>query len=116
MKVRLFEQSIRVRLSQSEVAKLAATGQLSETLSFAGGGTLEYAIESGPALEASLQGSKLAITLPADRALRWATDSEVAISGVSGGVQISVEKDFQCLHGPESENPDAFPNPARINH
>ncbi len=112
MKLRLFDQSIRVRLSRPEVALLAEAGRLSERLAFPTGQALEYALETGPALAVSFEGACLAITLPAGETKHWAESAAVAISGASGPLRISVEKDFQCLHGPESENADAFPNPA----
>jgi len=112
MKIRLFDQSIRARLSQSEVAHLAEAGRLSERLSFAAGQALEVAIEFGTSIAASFDGARLVITLPVGQTKQWAADDEVAISGASGTLKISVEKDFQCLHGPERENADAFPNPA----
>ncbi len=112
MKLRFFEQSIRVRLSQSEVARLAQTGRLSERLAFPEGQTFDYAVETGPKFGVSFANSQLAVTLPTNETKEWAANAVVTISGSSGPLTISVEKDFQCLHGPESENADAFPNPA----
>ena len=112
MKLRFFDQSVRVRLSQPEVARLAETGRLSERLAFAAGQTLEYTVQTGTALAVAFDQAGIVITLPAAETARWAGNSETAISGASGPLNVSVEKDFQCLHGPESENADAFPNPA----
>ena len=112
MKLRFSDQSVRLRLSRPEVARLAGEGRLSERLTFPAGQTLEYSVETGPALAVSFDSARLAITLPAGEARNWAQGDAVAISGASGPLKISVEKDFQCLHGPESENADAFPNPA----
>jgi hypothetical protein len=42
MKLRFHENSLRLRLSQSEVARLAETGRVENTVSFAPGQVLVY--------------------------------------------------------------------------
>ena len=112
MKLRVFDNSLRVRLSQSEVSRLAETGRITERISFIGGQNLEYTVQTGSALSASFDGVRIAVTLPAAEAAQWSSNHQVAVEGTAGPLKISIEKDFQCLHGPDSVNPDAFPNPA----
>ncbi len=116
MKVRLADNSIRIRLSQSEVAALADSRPIEEKLEFAGGQTLEYSIGTGAELGASFDGRRIAIVLPEGQVRGWAAGSEVGIAGSSGALKVLIEKDFQCLHGPEAGNADAFPNPAAKSH
>lgn len=50
------------------------------------------------------------VLLPGACVLAWAESDQVSIAG-HGPVQVLVEKDFQCLHGPDRRDPDAWPNP-----
>jgi hypothetical protein len=52
------------------------------------------------------------VVLPTPVVTQWATSEQVSIEGPrNSGVQILVEKDFQCLHKPSERDPDAYPNP-----
>jgi hypothetical protein len=114
MKLRIHANSVRLRLSRSEVARLTETGRLEEKLDFPGGARLIYAIESGdvPVPQASFDAATIRVKLPRDWVDRWATTGEVGISGecVFDGhvLAVLVEKDFQCTHA--DPDPDAYPN------
>jgi hypothetical protein len=114
MKLRIHANSLRLRLSRSEVARLTETGRLEEKLEFPGGARLTYAIESGDVSvpQASFDATTIRVTLPRNWVERWATTGEVGISGkcVFGGhvLAVLVEKDFQCAHA--DPDPDAYPN------
>jgi len=114
MKLRFHNQSLRLRLSQSEVARLVETGAVRETLPFPGGQTLEYSLETGPvsAIAASFEDGRITVKLPATEARGWAESDRVGIETADGPLRLYIEKDFQCLHGPEKDNADAFPNPS----
>lgn len=111
MKLRLHSDTLRLRLSQSEVARLAAGERVQETLSFPGNLRLKYAIELGPALQVTFDGWRIIVTVPGARAKHWAESADVGISGADGPLKLLIEKDFQCLHGPDVGSLDAFPNP-----
>jgi hypothetical protein len=111
MKLRLHSDTLRLRLSQSEVARLGAGERVEDIVSFPGDRTLEYAIEPGAVLSAMFDGRRVTVTVPAAQAKHWAENSEVGISGSDGPLKILIEKDFQCLHGPEATNVGLFPNP-----
>jgi hypothetical protein len=52
------------------------------------------------------------VVLPRAVAAAWAESSQVNIEGPgNSGVQILVEKDFQCLHKPGERDPEAWPHP-----
>jgi hypothetical protein len=53
--------------------------------------------------------------LPRAVATAWAESSQVSLEGSGGvGLQILVEKDFQCLHKPGERDPDAYPHPLAV--
>ncbi len=122
MKLRLRENSIRLRLLQSEVAHLRETGNVSEQIVF---GTnpaenLVYSLRvSADANEISAQMMKnqIEIFLPLDMAENWADTNEVGLYaeqqiGDLMTLKIIVEKDFVCVDRPADEdNKDAFPHP-----
>lgn len=113
MKLRLHENSIRARLSRREVEQFAEAGRVEDALDFGDGALLCYVVEasSTEAPHATLVDSVIRIELPAKDADEWARGDRVGISGTHGPVSILVEKDFQCLHGADEPDADAYPNP-----
>jgi len=114
MKIRIKGNSIRFRVTQTEVAQLAAGAALRDTTEFAPGRQLTWVLESSACveMESSLDGATVSVRLPASAVGDWArTDSE-GLYGRSGALDISVEKDFRCLHRAGSpDDVDAFPRP-----
>jgi hypothetical protein len=112
MKLRLHANSLRLRLSQSEVARLAETGRLDDSVTFAPGQILSYSVESGAAdaVAASFDNNRIRVVLPEAQAKHWIESEQEGI-GSDAGLRIQVEKDFECLHKPAEEDADTFPNP-----
>lgn len=113
MKLRLHAGSLRLRLSQSDVARLRDTGKVEEAIFFAPGSALSFGIEAGPvsAIDATLKGGDLRVTLPVAVANQWAESDQTGLEASTGTLKIVVEKDFQCLHREPEPGEDAFPNP-----
>lgn len=118
MKLRFHGNTLRLRLSQSDVARLVETGRVEEQVTFGAGQRLEYAIETGVVeageageMRASFEDGRIRVTLESPAAKRWIEGSEAGIEGKTGPLHILVEKDFQCLHGDAEQDADAFPNP-----
>jgi hypothetical protein len=112
MKLRLNGNTLRLRLSQSDVTRLAATGAVRETVTFAQG-TLTYILESGPAAAvlAAFEDGQIRVVLPLSHVTHWIESDQVGIEGSDGPLSVLVEKDFQCLHPESPMDADAFPNP-----
>jgi hypothetical protein len=107
--------SLRVRLRQSEIARLRDHGAVEESVSFQSGATLVYRILSGrqtEGLQADFDGGLVTVHISADSAQAWASSDEVGVYAQNGGLRIAIEKDFRCLMRAEDE-PDAFPRPAQ---
>ncbi len=115
MKLRFQNDSMRLRLSQSEVARLKETGRVENTVAIAPGQALVYSIETAPvgSVAATLEGGRIRIVVPVAAAHEWIDSDQTGIEGVSSSLQILVEKDFQCLHKSSPSDADAFPNPLR---
>ena len=116
MKLRLRGDSIRLRLTRSEVADLVAKGAVVETTRLPAGPGISYQLRAdatGRALGATFEAGVLAVAVPKSVAEAWAASEEVAIGGelpVAGGIlTVLVEKDFPCLTARAGEDDsDAF--------
>jgi hypothetical protein len=117
LKLRLSANAIRVRLNRREVDRFATEGRVGEEITFAGGSRLNYALVASAAagsVMANFDGGSLVIEIPETRGMEWACSEQVAIDAAPAeGPKILIEKDFQCLHGREAPDAEAFPNPAR---
>jgi hypothetical protein len=121
MKLRIKGNSIRLRVSRSELARLQAGGRIEETIHFtaAPGATLTYALES--AIKASpvtvrYESREVTVILSEERARIWAAQSEVGVyttldMGSAGSLEVVVEKDFACIDRSNEDNSDTFANP-----
>ena len=114
MKLRLQGNSVRLRLTRSEVERLRDQGSVEEAVDF-GGEVFRYRLESrtepGSAQAAFCRGV-LTVSLSKDAARVWANSDEVGIYAQSGALAVSLEKDFRCLtRAPELQEPDAYPHP-----
>ncbi len=122
MKLRLRENSIRLRLLQNEVRQLRETGNLSERITFGVNPTetLTYTLRISSEAEkifAQMMNNQIEIFLPINVAENWATTNEVGLYetqkiGDLSELQIIVEKDFVCVDRPlDEDNKDALPHP-----
>lgn len=113
MKLRIQDNSLRLRLTQREVTRLKVDGFVEAEIRFRPDRALRYSVHSSESLESvavDYSGNRVRVFLPRLCVHAWATSDQVAIAG-NGRVQVLVEKDFQCLHGPDRWDPDAWPNP-----
>ena len=120
MKLRIQGNSIRYRVTQSDVARLLASKRIEDTIYFTadGSGQWTYAIEAGEGSSLQLQHrpSEVVVVLPAGMVTAWARSETVGIYetlelGVHGTLSVMIEKDFACLDRSEEENRDSYPNP-----
>ena len=119
MKLRIHGNSLRLRLNQSEVAQFSKTGFVEDSIQFGPGANFAYALESLSSLsspQALFANGFLRIQVPRADSTDWACSDRVGITGeqpLESGKRLSIliEKDFQCLHGDDERDPNAFPNP-----
>ncbi len=120
MKLRIRDNSVRLRLTQTEVDVLRQEGIVSARTDFPGGREFRYEIESSPASvtpAAFLSDNVLTVRLPETSVLAWATTEQVSIKGEQlldegENLTILVEKDFCCLAPREGEDEsDIYPHP-----
>ena len=100
MKLRIRGNSLCLRVSKTELAKLAETGKAEDAMRFSSEQSLRYGIEVRPtgAVTATFAGSAILVTLPKARLDLWLRPDEVSVEGsqpIGGGkvLQIVLEKD-----------------------
>ena len=120
MKLRVLDNSIRLRLTRKEVDLASRDGLVKGRIAFAGSNSFEYVLESSPATvkpEAHISNNVLTVRIPEAEILEWASTEQVSIASeqvVDNGAQLKilVEKDFACLAPREGEDEtDMFPHP-----
>jgi hypothetical protein len=122
MKLRIRGNSIRLRLGQSEVARMITRGVVEESTTFdvARRQRLEYVLCSAPdspAVTATFDDGRVVVRVPTEQVRLWGVTDQVAINAVQtasdGGVlKILIEKDFECIDAPVGESQDdAFRRP-----
>jgi len=120
LKLRIRDNSIRLRLSQTEVDIVNSDGLVKGQVQFAGSISFDYVLESSPATvkpEAHISNNVLTVRIPQMDVNQWAESEQVSISSeqiLDDGalLVILVEKDFACLAPREGEDEsDLFPHP-----
>jgi hypothetical protein len=121
MKIRIQGNSIRVRTSRGEAARLADGHAIEQQTMFSGEAKLVCSVtpvENAPAASVKFDGTTIAIELPLDEVTRWASSEKVGIErdlriDAENSLRLLVEKDFECLHSETDAAEDSFPHPAR---
>ncbi len=126
MKIRIKDNSLRLRLTQGEVKTMEEDGKVAAQIQF--GPTAEhilrYSLEkvaiAAPQVE--YDASAIRVMLPIDQANLWATSDQISIATVIPiadqlHLDLLIEKDFKCLTvRPGEDESDMFPNPDAAKH
>ena len=123
MKLRLKNNSARLRLTQTETARFAETGRVEETIEFGLKARQQfiYALEAASEIEeiqATFENNRITVLIPKRRADEWTRTAQVAMEAeqtIGGGksLRLLIEKDFACLEARAGEDDrDAFPHPS----
>ncbi len=118
MKLRIQGNSLRLRLSQSELTQFAAHGTCEDHIDFPGK-HLRFGLQRESKIHAPLctfDKHGIWVYVPTDWADTWIHEEEVGFSheqvNDSGEtLHLLVEKDFQCLHRKDVDQSDLFANP-----
>lgn len=121
MKLRLKDNSLRIRLTRLEVTSLGHFNPVVSSIML-GSSRLTYAVEISllsDTIHVSFADNIIRVIIPAAQASAWSTSSLVGLYaeqlvGHSQTIKILIEKDFFCLkprsHEQENEA-DMYPNP-----
>jgi hypothetical protein len=118
MKIRIKGNSIRIRLTKTEVNTISIAGYLQEETSF-GNDSFIYAlqrVEKGNALSAKLEQNKITLFVPAALTKDWPVNSIISFDAhmpIAGDktLYLLLEKDFVCLDHTTEDQSDNYANP-----
>ena len=121
MKLRIKGNSLRLRVTPSEVKQLLRDGVIREHVQFTADSRdrLMYAVISslsGATTTVAYQLGNITVSVPELQLKEWANSEEVGLYadvalGDGKGLSVSIEKDFACLDRSDADNEDTFPNP-----
>ncbi|MCF0042821.1 DUF7009 family protein [Dyadobacter fanqingshengii] len=120
MKIRIQRNSVRFRLSRTDIETLSIEGYLEEVTPF-GDTNFIYAVKKSAGiseLSAEFQNGKILLQLPEHLTQGWADNNVVGHSGeMSVGkidtLKLLIEKDFKCLDNVTEDQSDNYENPAK---
>lgn len=116
MKLRIQGNSIRFRLTQSEVTDFGKKGSCLAVVQFPNSDDLTYQLTIADEMDSSFSDNQISICLPEASVKSWIQSDQVGIKGelpLENGDKLSilVEKDFKCLTERAEDESDMFPNP-----
>jgi hypothetical protein len=124
MKLRIKDNTLRLRVSRSDLDLLIQNGRVNSTIYFSGNAEDKwtYAIEMRSNMDSATlryRPTEVLVLVPDADAKAWAGSDQVGIyascqlgQGQRQRLEILVEKDFACLDLSDAQNEDTFPNPA----
>ncbi len=117
MKIRIKGNSVRFRITKSEVEALCRIGEFREETRFRTN-IFSYAVvrSSRPGMQAEFTKDGVTLYVNEDRLLGWETNEKVGFeeivnTGDGSSLHLLLEKDFVCLDRREEDQSDNYPNP-----
>jgi hypothetical protein len=112
MKIRIKGNSLRYRLTKSDVAAIIKDGRLEERTEF-GHQALIYGVQTTTDydLSATFHENRITLFVPHTMIDKLANTDEVGFENEQGKLFLLVEKDFTCLDNVEEDQSDNYPNP-----
>ena len=121
MKLRIRGNTLRLRVSKSELAAVLERGAVQDAIRFGPRARLKYRLEvaADGRFGAEFAGDSITVRAPRAAVAKWGRDEEVSMRGkqrIGRGATLAilVEKDFECLKPRAGdEATDLFVNPAK---
>jgi hypothetical protein len=119
MKIRLNGNSIRYRLSKTDIANFGEHGLIEEKTEFPNNKSFYYCLQKKEGIkniEATFSENRICIFVPEIIAAEWTTtdvvgfDSKMSL-GEEKELLLLIEKDFVCLDQTWEDQHDNYPNP-----
>jgi hypothetical protein len=121
MKLRIKGNSLRIRLTKTEVGTIATTGYLEEETWF-GNNRFVYAlqrVDEGDKLTAALEENKMTMFVPGSLTKDWPAnnivgfDANIPLTG-NKSLYLLLEKDFICLDETTEDQSDNYEHPGMV--
>jgi hypothetical protein len=120
MKLRIKGNSLRIRLTKTEVSKLADTGYLEEHTIFPNN-TFIYCLKADKEmteLQAIFESNKITILVPTKFTKDWPGNNVIGLDTMmplssNESLYLLIEKDFACLDETHEDQSDNYENPGK---
>lgn len=116
MKLRIRENSVRLRLMKGEIKTLEEIEKMQDFISFPGGQKFSYSLQIADEYRATFANNELIVSIPKTEGIQWIHTEMVGLEAqlqLPNGdeLRLLIEKDFKCLTDRQGEDEsDAFPN------
>lgn len=113
MKIRIKGNSVRFRLTQSEVKQLCEQGIVTEHTSF-GDATFNYSVKmvmDKKTMWTEFKNETITLYLPKTLGEGWYENDLVGFEHHQNDLYLLLEKDFTCLDNTMEDQSDNYPNP-----
>jgi hypothetical protein len=118
MKIRIKGNSLRYRLTKSEVDHFVSAGCVEEKINF-GNSILYYSLKKSVQnqLSASFNNNEITLYFPSSFINEWINSEQIGfeynmeVEGSDKPLYLLVEKDFTCLDKTNEDQSDNYPNP-----
>jgi len=118
MKLRIKGNSLRIRLTKTEVSTISTKGYLEEETNF-GNNKLLYVlqrVDEGNELSAAFESNKITMFVPSSLTKDWPMNNIISFDahmtvGENKSLYLLLEKDFVCLDHTTEDQSDNYENP-----
>ena len=112
MKIRIKGNSLRYRLTKSDMYRLSNEGYLEDKTNF-GDKQLVYVIQktNDKELSAFFNENVICLQVPGKMVNELDSTNRTGFEGKQGDLYLLVEKDFTCLDNVDEDQSDNYPNP-----
>lgn len=112
MKIRIKGNSIRYRLTRTEVERFCNTGYIDEKTDF-GSRQLIYALQQyqGHSINTTFEDNRITVFMPTSMAAEWISTDRVGFEDRNPLMYLLIEKDFVCIDNSMEDQSDNYPNP-----
>ena len=122
MKIRIKDNSVRYRLTRTDIRNLGLAGFVEAHTEFPGGAVFNYRLERKAGIkvmEAEYAENRISIFLPETIVKEWTESEMVGFDhrlslGNGNELYLLVEKDFACLDHTTEDQSDNYPNPNKV--
>lgn len=121
MKLRIKGNSLRIRLTKTEVSTISTKGYLEEETNF-GNNKLLYVlqrVDEGNELSAAFEENRITMFVPSSLTKDWPINNIISIDahmlvGENKTLYLLLEKDFVCLDHTTEDQSDNYENPNKV--
>lgn len=121
MKLRIRGNSLRIRLTKTEVGTISTIGYLEEETNF-GNNKLLYVlqrIDEGNALSAAFEANTITMFVPSSLIHDWTVNNIISFDAhmpvdENKSLYLLLEKDFACLDHTTEDQSDNYENPSKV--